>query len=95
MENQLLLLINDYLFQSKRAVSFLKDNFGKINLLRSVRKGEIPKDGMIKTIEYSFHGVGCIVFFDDCFIDFDFGPNGRFDGFDAWRLFDFAKQFPA
>lgn len=27
-------------------------------------------------------------------VDFDFGPNGRFDGFDAWRLHLFAESMP-
>jgi hypothetical protein len=27
-------------------------------------------------------------------VDFDFGPNGRTDGFDAWRLYNYACEFP-
>lgn len=30
----------------------------------------------------------------DTSVDFDFGHDGRTDGFDAWRLWRFAKQFP-
>jgi hypothetical protein len=26
-------------------------------------------------------------------IDFDFGPRGRSDGFDLWRLSKYARQF--
>ncbi|UVM52597.1 hypothetical protein LOY38_11445 [Pseudomonas sp. B21-015] len=27
-------------------------------------------------------------------VDFDFGPNGRTDGFDAWRLYNYACESP-
>ncbi len=94
MEDQLLKLIDDYLFQSQRAVRLLRSELKRDDLLGSVKKKEFPKNGLIGSIEYSFHGVGCSVDFEDCFVDFDFGPSGRVDGFDAWRLYQFAKQFP-
>ena len=28
----------------------------------------------------------------DIFIDFDFGENGEFNGFDPWRLFYFVEK---
>lgn len=45
-----------------------------------------------QTIAYRFHGIGCCVTFGKVTVDFDFGPGGRFDGFDAWRLSLFAKS---
>lgn len=39
------------------------------------------------------HGVGCRVEFPDHEIDFDFA-NGQEVGFDAWRLWVYAGQFP-
>lgn len=45
-----------------------------------------------KTIEYMFHGIGCAVYFGTTVVDFDFGPNGQFYGFDAWRLSLFARS---
>lgn len=41
-------------------------------------------------IDYLKHGYGCTVNLADGVIDFDFGPNGELDGFDAGRLTEFA-----
>ncbi|MEM7165861.1 MAG: hypothetical protein AAF581_10375 [Planctomycetota bacterium] len=38
------------------------------------------------------HGFGCVVSGPDWCVDFDFGEEGQFDGFDAWRLFWFAQR---
>ncbi len=57
----------------------------------------IPQRGFLdeqQVITYSFHGIGCCVEFGTLVVDFDFGPNGRFDGFDAWRLHLFAESMP-
>ncbi|HZF51497.1 MAG TPA: hypothetical protein VE093_22730, partial [Polyangiaceae bacterium] len=45
-------------------------------------------------ISFSFHGVGCRATVDGVEVDFDFGPDGRTDGFEAWRLWYFAQQNP-
>lgn len=44
------------------------------------------------TVSYYFHGIGCRVEFGTLVVDFDFGSDGRFDGFDAWRLSLFAES---
>ncbi|WP_413662318.1 DUF6896 domain-containing protein [Microbulbifer sp. CNSA002] len=49
--------------------------------------------------KYFFHGVGCKVQISKKdIIDFDYGVNGRTDGFDEWRLCGFIrtrrKQYP-
>lgn len=57
----------------------------------------IPQRGLLsdaRSIRYSFHGMRCCVEYGSVVVDFDFGPNGRFDGFDAWRLHLFAESFP-
>ena len=57
----------------------------------------IPQRGTLDTdrdITYSFHGAGCRLEFGDHMVDFDFGPDQRFDGFDAWRLHLLAESFP-
>lgn len=42
--------------------------------------------------KYFFHGVGCAVHIDKKdIIDFDYGANGRIDGFDEWRLCGFIR----
>lgn len=49
--------------------------------------------------KYFFHGIGCKVHISkDDIIDFDYGANGRTDGFDEWRLCGFIstrkKKYP-
>jgi Domain of unknown function (DUF6896) len=54
----------------------------------------LPREGFLdagKSIAYSFHGIGCHVALPDGEIDWDFGNEGRLDGFDAWRLWCFAE----
>lgn len=46
-------------------------------------------------IIYRFHGIGLRLRIGQRRIDFDFGHGGRTDGFDAWRLWLFAKDRPA
>ena len=36
------------------------------------------------------HGYGIELKIGDLIIDFDWGPNGEPDGFDAWRLYNFS-----
>jgi len=38
------------------------------------------------------HGFGCSVDGPEWGVDFDFGASGQIDGFDAWRLYDFARR---
>jgi hypothetical protein len=43
--------------------------------------------------KYFFHGVGCKVHISKKnIIDFDYGANGRIDGFDEWRLCGFINS---
>lgn len=37
------------------------------------------------------HGIGMEVSMRGTTIDFDFGKNGQFNGFDSWRLYEFIK----
>ena len=42
---------------------------------------------------YRFHGIGCTVEFNGSEeVDFDYGPGGRIDGFDLWRLKRFLEN---
>lgn len=44
---------------------------------------------------YFFHGIGCRVRLDrTTYIDWDFGHEGRVDGFDLWRLRQFLEDRP-
>ncbi|WP_420484127.1 DUF6896 domain-containing protein [Burkholderia cepacia] len=52
---------------------------------------EIPMGGELEGGGcYRKHGVGCDVHLPEKSVDFDFGENGEIDGFDAWRLAEFA-----
>lgn len=55
----------------------------------------IPREGSLgkgKKVRFAFHGVGCCIETDAFVLDFDFGPDDRTDGFDAWRLYHFAQS---
>lgn len=86
-------LILDYQQAVRDIVLALQASSGCTDLLAARRQGQIPKDGAIGTVEYSFHGIGCWACINGVEVDFDFGPAGRYDGFDAWRLWHFAQQF--
>ena len=52
---------------------------------------DIPQSGVLQGGgRYYKHGYGCAVHLPDGPVDFDFGPHGEIDGFDAWRLIGFA-----
>lgn len=93
-------LIKTYQDTVKKVQGLFKQHFNIDNPMhwRDIslpRKGCLDKD---KKIFYAFHGVGCEVIFPKFSIDFDFGHEGRIDGFNLWFLKLFAKekkaQFP-
>ena len=51
-----------------------------------LKKGMLS-DGAI----YSKHGLGCLIESQEDGVDFVFGDHGEIDGFDAWRLLQFAE----
>ena len=52
----------------------------------------IPQHGALPSgITYRKHGYGVEVRSDARVVDFDFGERGETDGFDAWRLWQFAE----
>ena len=95
--NALLSLINDYQSHVERFVVAAQHEFGEQNLLAGVLGGWIPEEGQMPAsgvASFRFHGAGCYVTFPDANVDFDFGPGGRHDGFDAWRLHEMAESCP-
>lgn len=98
MRPELRTLILDYQARVTVACRLIRERLGvTIDHQFSWRQPGIPMQGWLddqKTIEYMFHGIGCAVYFGTTVVDFDFGPNGRFDGFDAWRLSLFARSVP-
>lgn len=88
-------LVHDYKSQTALAADQLSKELSVDDLLAAWQERTISQRGVLSDgSEYQFHGLGCTVSRGDIDIDFDFGPGGRADGFDAWRLWRFAKQFP-
>lgn len=86
---QMSALIAEYLSATRQIKELFQSRFGVDDLLRARRTGALPKEGVLdpdKGIRFSFHGVGCTIESKGQSIDFDFGPGGRVDGFDLWRL---------
>jgi hypothetical protein len=94
-ELELLALIKDYIACSKYFCNAVSEEFNTIGqeLLYSRRNKFVPKEGTLSTgLYFCFHGSGCYFEFQKVEIDVDFGPNGRCDGFDNWRLLNFSKS---
>lgn len=88
-------LIAEYIKTASTATAQLRSEFGEENLLAGWHQRRIPQRGVLRDgARYQFHGIGCSVERGKHFIDFDFGYHGRTDGFDAWRLWRFAEQYP-
>ncbi|MCX6119259.1 MAG: hypothetical protein NT027_17105 [Proteobacteria bacterium] len=89
-------LIRDYTKMTTAAAAQLQRELGVENLLEAWLKRRVPQRGSLSDgSAFQFHGIGCVIErTDDIDLDFDFGVRGRADGFDSWRLWRFAKQFP-
>lgn len=86
-------LIDDYLRAVEHGVSLLKQEFKAEDLLAAWLRRDIPKEGTLSDgLRFKFHGVGCFLIYEDMDVNFDFGPKGRSDGFDAWRLWEYSSQ---
>jgi len=82
----------EYIGEAKTMVDQLRLSHPFQDLLRAWRSGEVPRTGDLPgDVHYEFHGSGCIFQSPKRTVDLDFGPQGRCDGFDAWRLFQYAK----
>lgn len=91
----LLSLIRRYVEVASRYAANLREEFRQNDLLYAVNSHRMPREGFLPSgARYTFHGVGCTIEDPAVNIDFDFGPEGRSDGFDAWRLCGFAQQLP-
>lgn len=88
-------LINEYLKQIQQATELLERSFGTRDILELWWTNKIPRRGVVTDgVEYEPHGVGCSVYISDLCIDLDYGPGGRVDGFDPWRLYMYACETP-
>jgi hypothetical protein len=96
METVILNLIKKYQVCAKYVCDSLASyyNIGDIPLLKAYREDKIiPKNGTLPDgTFFNFHGSGCFFKFKEGEIDVDFGPEGRCDGFDLFRLQHFNEQ---
>jgi hypothetical protein len=91
--NTLLVPIREYLEKIRYGMSLFENQFGTNQILRAWHEGRIPKDGSFEDdIRFEMHGIGCTIYFPDIDLDFDFGPDNSFDGFDLWRLSHYVRQ---
>lgn len=88
-------LIKDYHDIVRSGVEEMQNQFNTRQLLGAWKSKSIPKHGILKSgTEYDFHGVGCFLTIHSITINFDFGPDDRYDGFDLWRLGCFVDEKP-
>lgn len=86
-DDKLIELIREYISCSNYSCSILKQLYDSNEpLLRAKVLKLIPKEGRVEGLHYYFHGRGCLFEYENDSIDIDFGPDGRCDGFDEYRL---------
>lgn len=91
----ILALINDYQDTVRFGVEEMQKKFNTRQLLRAWKSNAIPQHGILNSgTEYDFHGVGCFLTINNITVNFDFGPDDRYDGFDLWRLGCFVDERP-
>jgi len=93
MNPKLKTVIDDYLDAVKQGMALFVEKVGDTPPLVAWKEKQIPQKGNLsKEVEYQFHGIGCLLIFSDYEVDFDFGPDDRFDGFDLWRLGQYVSS---
>ena len=92
MDSLLKHLIDEYHASVRTAVALLEE----AGIPRPVSDYAWASNGVCGTgalrggATYRKHGYGCEVHLASGSVDFDFGRAGQIDGFDRWRLADFA-----
>jgi hypothetical protein len=86
-------LIQEYQSRVQEAVNL----FGEHKNMNPLywRSELLPRRGFIdeaQTLSYYFHGIGCQVELPSGPVDWDWGHEERIDGFDEWRLCQFAEE---
>lgn len=93
MDSRLLNLIKDYQNSVRNAVILMYRSGVQMPYSASAwQRMDIPGTGVLESgAGYLKHGFGCAVELKSGKVDFDFGANGEIDGFDLWRLVQFAN----
>jgi hypothetical protein len=87
----LMALVRAYQRRVATAAELLRSRL-KVRSLMLWREAHIPQRGEAGGFRYYFHGIGVAIHLPDGIIDFDFGHDGRTDGFSTWKLAAFAEQ---
>jgi hypothetical protein len=92
--DRLLGLVKEFQKQAEIACSELRTHL-KLEEPMLWRQSGTPRSGCIglnDEFEYEFHGTDCRFKWAGGEIDFDFGFDGRVDGFDEWKLWRFSRN---
>lgn len=98
MNQELVNLISKFNAAQTKAVDILENKFNCPRPSSSddyiVRCVPIIRDANYESHGYKIrpHGIGLEINIDGVTVDFDFGLNGEFNGFDAWRLMEFINN---
>src|SRR5262245_15612090 len=87
-------MIDDFLQTVAQANGLLQKHLGIANPM-CWRRANVPQEGFLvsgQSHRYQFHGIGCYVETPEWVIDWDYGYDGRTDGFTLWWLYIFAEQ---
>ena len=93
----LLKLIREFQSAVARAAALFQQHRGFSNISQwrehgMSMSGTVDAAGVYR---YYFHGIGCAFHFEDgSVVDWDWGHDGRIDGFDEWRLRGFWETRP-
>ncbi|MDJ1473811.1 DUF6896 domain-containing protein [Xanthocytophaga flava] len=94
--NRLVDWIQLYISKVKEIDSTLKEKFKTTNPLADWCSRKVSQEGVFaingKRAFYYFHGIGCRISIGKEQIDFNYGINGRIDGFDPWRISLFLRD---
>ncbi len=90
------ILINDFISMVESSTRIFELKFGTRDIRRLWRTNAIKRRGRVtRGAKYELHGIGCRINLSTGSVDFDYGPNGEINGFDAWRLYNFARERPS
>jgi len=90
----LIRVIKDFQSEVKKYVTTLEKEFKTQSYYEARKEKIIPRTGRLSDgTDFFFHGVGCrFELPSNLTVDFDYGPEGRYDGFDLWRIKNFVDE---
>ena len=86
-------IIIDYISIQKEILELFQSILLSTNPLIDFRQNKIKKNGEIGEYRYDFHGLGVFIEGTNIEFDIEFGDEGRFELFDAWRLISYIENF--